>query len=369
MEVVSAEIPPESWAKLAEGGPLFTTVAWFKATHERAAGTPHFFLLDDLGIAGMVADTSEFDAPVNIYELLNGTPPWMPLTDESIELRSKVTESAPPIESWFPNLVVTLPAAACLTVGPGEDSRQKVDQLVGEVIDWARNRRMSSISFLYVPPNEKVLQTSLLNRGLVRLPLTLNCELSIPGMSFDDYLESLPGGRRNSVRRELREVADSGLVIRRRPLDECLEEVVRLRLSLKKKYGRSQNEPKARRAFTGLMENFPPDNLFLFSAEADGSMVSFSLYLAKGTTWHALLTGTEYDDPRWKFAYFDLLFYTPIRHAYEAGARLLDLGGASWEAKRNRGADLFRWYGFILPLDPELEEAVSESARVTELRF
>lgn len=369
MKVTAGNIPPESWDALSKSGPLFASRAWLSAIEGRAAGTPHYFELGEVGIAGMAAENPDFDAPVNVYELLTGSPPWMPLTEKSAELRHEVKEKTPPAGSWFPNLVVTLPSARCMTVGSNRGSAANVDRLVDELIDWAREQKMAAISFLYLPPVESVLEAALTNRGLLRLPLTHNCELSLPGDNFDDYLTMLSSGRRNSIRREIREVAEANLRIERRPLDECVDDLVRLRLRQKQKYGRAQNEPKARRAFTGLIDNFPPEDLLLFVAEAEGSMVSFSLYLAEGPTWHALLTGTEYDDPRWKFAYFDLLFYTPIRHAYESGARRLDLGGASWEAKRNRGCDLVRHDGFLLAFSPELMEAATESARVTELRF
>lgn len=372
LEMTAGNLPPEAWVAMTKGGPLFASPPWLRAIEGREAGKPHYFFLRDggkasIGIAAMLADTPEFDEPLNLYEILTGTPVWTPLTEESQQLRDKIRRSAPPPEEWLPNMVVSLPSGQCITVGPDSGSKEAIDDLVEGVINWTRQHGMAAVSFLYLNPEETALAESLARQGLFRLPITVNCELNLPGESLEDYFQMLPGNRRTSIRREIRQVREEGLTIRRRGLEECLEELVRLRLELKRKYGRSQNEAKARHAFTGLIENFPPEQLFLFTAESEAKMVSFSLFLQGDQAWYALMTGTEQDDPRWKFVYFDLLFYTPVGHAYEAGVRRIDFGAASWQAKRNRGCDLIPIYGFILPLRPELEKTVVESVRVTQL--
>lgn len=374
LEVAVGDLPPESWVRITEDGPLFASERWLKAVEGRAAGPPHFFMSDGeggpvVGLGAMLARDPSFDAPVNIHELLTGTPPWTPLTDESWKERTRIRSTGPPAESWFPNLAVTLPSGVCLTVGPGAKSDEAVDELVGEIIEWARERSMAILGFLFVAPEEEVLSRVLSKRELIKARLSYDCQLELPGKMIEDYLAFLPGKRRNSVRREMRHVEEAGVIIRRRHLDECLEDLVELRLQLKRKYGRSPNEEKARGAFTGLIDNIPREEIYLFTAEAGGEMVSFSLFLAEGNRWHALMTGTEYDDPRWRFLYFELIYYSPIKAAYEAGARRLSFGAASWEAKLNRGCILVPLYGYFLPLRAELEHSVEHAAQATDLMF
>lgn len=374
VETKVGELPPNEWEALSEGASVFATSRWLRAIEGRAAGPPHYFFLTDggepsVGLFGMLCQTAATDDAFNLFEIVAGIPRTMPLTEEATAARADLHKSIPPAEAWFPNMILSLPSAECALVGSAAGSREAVGTLVDGIIEWARGQSLAAISFLYVRRPQAVLEAALSERHFIRSALTHTCELHLPGSEFEDYLGMFSKHRRQSIRREIRVVEGAGVEIRRRGLGECLDQLVELRLALKRKYGRSPNEDKERRTFSGLMDNFSEDELNLFTAEADGRVLAFGLDLIWNGVWHGLLSGTDYDDPKSNFVSFHLDFYSPIRRAYEIGVREFQMGTASWEAKHHRGCALVPMDAWTLPVDPKLAPAVSESASRTRLRW
>lgn len=365
VEVKTADSPPDEWTSLAANAPLFATPRWLRAVRDRSAGTPHYFLEGPAGLFGMVCSTAETDDGFNLFDIVAGAPRTLPLTDESIEARAKIRQEAPPTTNWFPNLVVSLPSAECVLVG----DESKALALAAGIVDWAREQSLAAVTVPYLRRRDTALNAALDDLGFTRSAGTFTSELQLPGSNFDDYLASFTKHRRQSIRHEMRVVAEAGVEIRKRTLSECIDQLVELRLSLKRKYGRTPNEPKERKTFEDLMSNFSDDELHVLTAEAGTATIGFGLDLIYNDVWHGIVSGTDYDDPRSNFVSFELDFYSPIRRAYEIGIKEFQLGLASWEAKHHRGAALVPMDVWTLPLNPALKDAVETSAAVTRLKW
>lgn len=318
---------------------------------------------DSVGLFGMLCTDVETDDAFNLFDLITGHPRTVPLSESSVEARVALRAAAPSPEAWFPSLILSLPSAECVAAG----SEYGLGELVDGIVDWSSGQKLAAVAFPYLRSRDTELGAVLGKHGFTKSPITFTCELHLPGTGFDDYLANFTKHRRQSIRREIRVVEESGVEIRKRGLGECLDELVGLRLSLKRKYGRTPNEPKENRTFAGLMDNFSEDELHLLTAEVEGSMIGFGLDLIWNGVWHGLLSGTNYDDPRSKFVSFELDFYSPFRRAYEMGIKEFQLGIASWDAKQHRGADLVPMDMWTLPLDPALQSSVESSAQLTEL--
>jgi len=372
------DLPPPEWESLAEGGPLAVSVPWLRSVASRAQGEGHWFLAFDdrdgdstpvCGLFATLAGTAATDDAFNLHDVLFGAPRTMPLADDAIAAREQRREQSPARDEWFPNLVVTLPSAECLPVGPGAADPKTTEVLVDGIVDWARRNELAAVSFLYLRRTHTALTDTLASRAFTRLPLSFTGELHLPGTGFDDYLAALPKQRRRSVRKEMETVEDAGVTIRRRDVKECLDDLVELRLALKRKYGRTPNPDKERSSFHGLIDEFSPDELHLLTAEIGEQLLGFGLDIVYNGVWNGVVSGTNYDDPRSDSVSFCLDYYEPVRHAYERGVRTLAFGMAAWEAKRNRGCELVPLDGYVLALRDDLAPAVAAAPTAAVLRF
>jgi hypothetical protein len=215
-----------------------------------------------------------------------------------------------------------------------------------------------------VQPEDAALPAALRRAGFAEFPVALRANLRLPGSGFPDYLASLgrAGRKVGYVRRQL---AAQGVSVTSQVLtdasDADLERLVTLRLRHREKYGRrpdAEGEWSQLRAFQAGFG----DRATIYAAQADGVMISFSLFLDAGSVAHAWMNGADYADPRSRYTYFEVGFNAPIEAAYRSGPRELSFGYGAEGAKLRRGCALEVVSAFLLPLDPADRPATEAAA-------
>ncbi|MFE8944822.1 GNAT family N-acetyltransferase [Streptomyces sp. NPDC007856] len=167
-----------------------------------------------------------------------------------------------------------------------------------------------------------------------------DCWLPAPGTSMDDYLASLGGHRRHSIRTDRRRAARSDARIERASLADCLDEVIPLVQQSRARKGVMWTLDSLRREYEGMARSAARQEILL-TVRHDGELKGYALWFA----WGDLLWGRSLaltDDLRTNAApvLFELLFYRPLEICYELGLRGLHLGATNYSAKLMRGARL-----------------------------
>lgn len=364
-----------AWPRLAGRGPVQASPLWLRVLGGRIPGRTVTFVAFEDGepAAGLLATVVDGARPYEVFDLRHvvaAPSPVLPLSPAAQAAREELAARVPGPEAWYPSLVAMLPGYVCPVVGPAAGADPPVAALVDEAVAFAEREGLRAVAFLFVRPEEAALRRALQGRGFRRIPLAFTCELGLDGLEgggFEGYLASLPGHRRTEVRRELRRVADAGIELLVREAAEVADDLVRLRTDLVRAYRGEADAGAERARLEALTAEVPSPRLPVFTAELDGEVLGFALFLTGPTDWHPIWTGSERRRPEARLTYFATAFYQPIEAALAAGARVVHYGMGSWEAKRARGCRLVPLDAFVLALDPELQEPVRTGAAITAL--
>jgi hypothetical protein len=361
----------DDWGLLDLSAPLSATSASLRAAEGRVPGDQLTFLIRDNGspVAGLYGTVTTNVKPYEMFNLdqvVTGTGSTFSLSDESRRERAALGAGGAPT-SWEPSLIVMYPSYECFPVGPAAEVGTYIESLVAAAVDWARDAGMRAVAFLYVSARPNPLSAALRRTGFYRIPLSFNSVLRITGSTFDDYLRTLPAKRRRMVRWERRQLESSGITFSLRPLPDCLDDVVRLRCALVRKYRGEVDERSERQRLQNIAKLLSAYEVGVFYGEYHQEMVGFSLFHGHQGVWYPYWTGTDYDHPRHRLVYFETLFYLPIQMAAASGVRAIEYGHGSWPVKRSRGCALVPLDGWVLPLAPELVGPTATSARISRL--
>jgi predicted N-acyltransferase len=251
----------------------------------------------------------------------------------------------------FPALLLMFPHYECLPVGPMAASERCCAELVARLVDWSRSRGLRSVVFEYLTPEADALLAALRRAGFAVTELAARCDLPVTWADFDGYLGTLPSKRRIEVRRELRALAESGVRVTERRLRADEPDLVRLRCQLVAKYANTPDPAKEAAYLDRVRATFAPEEISVFEAVRDDSVLGFGLFIRDGDTWLPMASGGDYTDPASRLTYFATLFYRPAELAPQRGVRLLPYGLGSWAAKRARGCRLNPLYAACLTID------------------
>jgi hypothetical protein len=361
----------DDWEFLDRWAPLPATSASLRAAAGRVPGKQLTFLVREsgspvVGLYGTVTSNVRPYEMFNLHQVVTGTGSTFALSDESRRERAALGAGLAPA-SWQPSLVVMYPSYECFPVGPGATEKTYIESLVAAAVDWARSTGMRTVAFLYVSARPNQLSMVLRQAGFSSIPLSLSAILPIAGSTFDDYLRTLPAKRRRMVRWERRQLENSGMAFSLRPLLDCLDDVVRLRCALVRKYRGEVDERSERQRLQHIAKQLADFEVGVFCGEYQQKIIGFSLFHGHQGVWYPYWTGTDYDHPRQRLLYFETLFYQPIQLAAAAGVRAIEYGQGSWPVKRSRGCAPVPLDGWVLPLDPELVEPTKASSRVSRL--
>ena len=158
--------------------------------------------------------------------------------------------------------------------------------------------------------------------------------------TFDDYLGLLSGHRRRRIRHEMREFRRDGLSIRPGGLADNVDVLARLMAEHHGRYGLADDEKMLRVHLAAHAAHLGDLARLLLCCDGRTVVGGLLAYEWDGT-WYARAVGLA-DGLRG--AYFELVYYEPIRLAVERGGTRYVVGPGTLDAKLNRGASLeVRW--------------------------
>ena len=191
---------------------------------------------------------------------------------------------------------------------------------------------------LYVPANAySQLAEDIGSRGA---PVASDATIPLPGGSFADWLGELPRKQRWSIRHELEVYNASGWSTEVVPLRAVIDDAVPLLAALQQKHG-ALAERRALARLLARQEQAFGERAIVFAGLRDGKLGAFALAYRHADVVEIRMVGLNYDlAPEASYAYFNVMCYAPIAHAYATGAGALHLGVGSLRAKVLRGARL-----------------------------
>jgi predicted N-acyltransferase len=238
-----------------------------------------------------------------------------------------------------------LPNYETTVIGPGRTDPHQLDDLLKGIVEWGQSAGMRTVAATYLLPHPAQVIDALRARDWSVSVMTHRCDMAVTWHDFDSYLATLPRKRRVAVRRELRALDEAGARVRAVPISAAdMDDLVRLRLQLLAKYGLPSDEARESGVLTRLVENFDDEDLTVMEARARQRLLGYTLLIRDGSTWTALMTGTDYTDPLSAYCYFATCYYEPARRAPHLGVSRISYGMGSWEAKRLRGCALTPLY-------------------------
>lgn len=204
-----------------------------------------------------------------------------------------------------------------------------------------------SVALLYIDePDAADVDESASRAGYTSTLLGAEGVLELADTSWEGYLAGLSKRRRYQTRKELRNYQAAGYrtIVRTGP-DAFSEELVALQVAHRAKYGLPGGEDRVRRELYAVRDELG-ESCVVFTAERDGQIGSFTLYLR---TRDALFARTGGTLPDAKGCYFAVDYHETARWAVENGIRRVHYGMAAYEAKVTRGCELrprWGWFAF-----------------------
>jgi predicted N-acyltransferase len=247
-------------------------------------------------------------------------------------------------EAWRPALLAggRVGYETELLLRPGltpERRREVLAAMTDRVARLAAAWGVDGTAFMYLTPEA----ADELSPVLDSRPLLADVSAAVPLAgcdTFDDYLGLLSGHRRRRIRHEMREFGRSGRTIRRAGLADNVEVLARLMAEHHGRYGLADDE-KMLRIHLGAHAAHLGDLAQVLLCCDGRTVVGGLLAYEWDGTWYARAVGLA-DGLRG--AYFDLVYYEPIRLAVERGITRYVVGPGTLDAKLNRGASLEpRW--------------------------
>ncbi|MGC9665979.1 GNAT family N-acetyltransferase [Planosporangium sp. 12N6] len=341
---VTAGVPAD-WPVIAADAPAPAARRWIELGFDWLPGEFHSFVLrDDSGrgvaaIGGAVVESAGSRARLNPHLVLSGG-----TADIGLAVDGPHPWQGVEATEVFPTLLLNYPNYASFPVGPGRDDPAVLKELVGQILHWAAERGINSVTSLFLYASAGAFIDELASAGFALVKLTDTCDLAVTWASFDGYLQSLGSKRRIEVNRELRTLRERGVGFTARRLLADEPEILDLRCQLAEKYDGTSDPQRERRILQRLRDHVDPADITVFTADKDGEMLGFGLFVKDGSEWTAAIAGTNYRRPDSEFTYFANLYYQPAAAAPEAGVTTIGYGPGSWDAKRRRGCHLSPLY-------------------------
>lgn len=246
----------------------------------------------------------------------------------------------------------------------GTDERASLlKELPAAVTDAATALGCGSHALLYLTP-ELLRAAQPSADGYQAALLGAESLLECSGSSWEDYLASLSSRRRSRVLSERRayERSDVESEIRVGP-DALGEDLVEMRANLRIRHGMPPDRERSAAEFEALAR-WCGDRVMVNRAWCDGEVVGFVVFLLDGDTLYARTAGFDYERLSSRhYCYFNIVYYDALEWALPQGFRRLELGLASYPAKRTRGCGFEPRFGlFSFPSGGPLSRALASQS-------
>lgn len=261
---------------------------------------------------------------------------------------------------YYPKLQIAVPFTPAtgrrLLLKPGADPGL-VAQLADASLALAEKRRASSVHITFPTEAE---WTELGEAGWIRRA-GLQYHWTNEGYrSFDDFLEALASRKRKTLRKERREVADSGIVVRALTGKEIEERHWR---TFHRYYldtvDRKWAHAYLNEAFFLRLGETMSDRVVMIVGEAGGKMICGALNLLGTDTLYGRNWGADGD---YKFLHFEACYYRAIDFAIERGLKRVE-AGAQGPHKIQRGYLPTTTYSLHHIFDPRLAKPVADALK------
>ena len=370
---MTAELPDlAAWAALARGWPIELGPRWLAAEWARVTPRSAIAFGARAAASWLLVDGSEDRHGYVAHDLLLGPDVDDALRDagrttaadlaraaelrhRTAALRTAPTATITTVSSYFPGIVWDAELAA----GAAELAARGV---VEQVTAAAQRQGAAVVAVANVPDTERFapLRAALAGLGLIRTAAAPDSELAaVPG-GFPAYARALRPSMRPAVRREQREFS--------RAIDRVVvEDAARLRapdlVPLLAAHHGKYGHADAHAAFGDRLARTSShgDHVQVLVAERAGRALGFIALVvdpAHSRLVPRLFACADND----VFAYFNLVFYEPVRVAAEWGFAAISLGSTAYRAKLLRGARLLPRSTWLAPLDPGLRGPIEEAA-------
>jgi predicted N-acyltransferase len=155
--------------------------------------------------------------------------------------------------------------------------------------------------------------------------------------SFEGFVAALPKRRRARVRAEVREFGGSDLRIRETRLSGAVDVVARLLAAHHHRYGHHDTPQMLGVHFRQQAAHLDEQSRVLL-CERDGEALGALLVYEWGDSWYVRAVAADESLRGHPSAFFNLLYYVPLRMAFERGVRRYVIGPSTLAAKVWRGA-------------------------------
>jgi predicted N-acyltransferase len=259
---------------------------------------------------------------------------------------------------YFPKLLSAVPFTPVpgprMLVRPGVERGRVEEVLAGGVVGLVERLGVSSAHVNFLPHEqwERFGEFGFLQRT------GLQYHWSNAGYAdFDAFLAALSSRKRKAIRKERREVAESGLTIRRLIggdiEDRHWDAFFRFYIDTS---DRKWGSPYLNRRFFAMLGERLSERVLLVVVERDGEPVAGALNLIGDDTLYGRNWGCTED---YRFLHFEACYYQAIDFAIERGLAKVE-AGAQGPHKLQRGYLPVETYSAHLIADPRLREAVAD---------
>jgi len=240
---------------------------------------------------------------------------------------------------YYPKLVVAVPFTPAtgdrVLVAPGEDRIAVTRRLASAAREWCTRAGASGVHVLF--PREAEARAWEAAGYARRDGFQFHWHRE-GAASFDDYLARFNSKQRNQIKREVRGVESSGIVVETLPPEGHTHAVARrmheLYASTIDKHGVWGRLYLSERFFETLVERFRDRLAWVVARdEASGRIVAGAFNVLGGGRLYGRYWGTRTDVP---FLHFAVCYYAGIAHCVERGIDVFE-PGAGGEHKRPRG--------------------------------
>jgi len=261
---------------------------------------------------------------------------------------------------YYPKLVVAIPYTPAtgprLLFAPEAEQKSVVDKLINFSIEHAKKLQVSSLHYLF--PHDGDLE-HLKRQGLMpRLACQFhwhNDPLNNGYKNFDDYLARFTSSKRKKIKRERRQVVESGVTISRLHGDELSEIQWRaVHRHYASTFDRHSGYATLSLDFFLELAHTMPEQLLIILAEFNGEPVASAICFQDKETLYGRHWGC---DQHFQNLHFEACYYQGLEYCIEQGLSRFD-PGAQGEHKISRGFLPTPTWSAHWIADPEFNKAI-----------
>jgi len=263
---------------------------------------------------------------------------------------------------YYPKLVVAIPYTPAtgprILIHPDADPDAVANALIEHALENAKTSGVSSLHWLF--PNDRDLQR-LKDHGLMP---RLGCQFHWHNSSqnggyrdFDDYLERFTSKNRKKIKRERRQVIESGVVLSRLHGDEITEEQLQaVHRHYTSTFDRKGGYATLSLGFFQELAQTMPRQMVIILAEYDKRPVASAICFRDDHSLYGRHWGC---DRRFQNLHFEACYYQGLEYCIEHGLSRFD-PGAQGEHKISRGFLPTATWSAHWIADPDFRQAIAD---------